>query len=200
MFFICLDRDLSLIKLSESVDPYVTRQLRSFNVYPGNSWLSALPNIQRGTWWFIFGITFQKWPICAKVDSARHQRKTDSYLIIFDLFPHWLTRVLLLKCFGFFSPWCWHKLVTMDILTGLSWVPLTSSHQRSMMLLGFQCSEAKSQNSTTDKWRWMKERVRAAQEKYGTAVDIYAFGMVLLEMIGREQPWSECEMLGIEFS
>lgn len=46
----------------------------------------------------------------------------------------------------------------------------------------------------------MKERVRAAQEKYGTAVDIYAFGMVLLEMIGREQPWSECEMLGIEFS
>ncbi|CAJ1387189.1 unnamed protein product [Effrenium voratum] len=33
-------------------------------------------------------------------------------------------------------------------------------------------------------------------EKYGTAVDIYAFGMVLLEMIGREQPWSECERLG----
>lgn len=34
------------------------------------------------------------------------------------------------------------------------------------------------------------------QEKYGTAVDIYAFGMVLLEMIGREQPWSECETHG----
>ncbi|CAK9068314.1 unnamed protein product [Durusdinium trenchii] len=33
-------------------------------------------------------------------------------------------------------------------------------------------------------------------EKYGTAVDIYAFGMVLLEMIGREQPWSECETAG----
>ncbi|CAJ1334242.1 unnamed protein product [Effrenium voratum] len=33
-------------------------------------------------------------------------------------------------------------------------------------------------------------------EKYGTAVDIYAFGMVLLEMIGREQPWSECETEG----
>ena len=30
----------------------------------------------------------------------------------------------------------------------------------------------------------------------GTAVDIYAFGMVLLEMIGREQPWSECETAG----
>eukprot|EP00434_Breviolum_minutum_P040815 symbB.v1.2.036288.t1/scaffold5089.1/size31073/2 len=33
-------------------------------------------------------------------------------------------------------------------------------------------------------------------EKYGTAVDIYAFGMVLLEMIGREQPWSECATHG----
>lgn len=38
-----------------------------------------------------------------------------------------------------------------------------------------------------------------SQEKYGTAVDIYAFGMVLLEMIGREQPWSECETHGSRF-
>ncbi|CAE7650484.1 Wnk3 [Symbiodinium sp. CCMP2456] len=33
-------------------------------------------------------------------------------------------------------------------------------------------------------------------ENYGTSVDIYAFGMVLLEMIGREQPWSECDTPG----
>ena len=66
--------------------------------------------------------------------------------------------------------------------TGLLWGQSTSLHRRSTTLLDL-CAVVQ----------------RRVQEKYGTAVDIYAFGMVLLEMIGREQPWSECELLGLAF-
>ena len=34
------------------------------------------------------------------------------------------------------------------------------------------------------------------EEKYGTPVDIYAFGMVLLEMVSRQFPYSECQTAG----
>eukprot|EP00971_Amphidinium_carterae_P104222 2064114-Amphidinium_carterae.1 len=34
------------------------------------------------------------------------------------------------------------------------------------------------------------------EEKYGTEVDIYAFGMCLLEMVSRGSPYEECSTTG----
>ena len=58
------------------------------------------------------------------------------------------------------------------------------------------CEFANTKSFACMKDKSIAPELVCTQEKYDTAVDIYAFGMVLLEMIGREQPWSECETHG----